>query len=87
MQPGRMKPPLINARISELFERQPLLVAFSLDEDLANAEVELRGWPGLKWGDEVYREINDEIWALVADAEDEGVYELLRGRTFARTLH
>lgn len=82
-----MNPPVIDNRIQDLFERLPLLVAFSLDEDLATADVELRGWPGYKWGDDVYREINDEIWALVADAEEEGAYELLRGRTFARTLH
>jgi hypothetical protein len=72
-QCARMEPPLIDTRIHDLFERLPLLVAF--------------GWRGFKWGDEVYREINDEIWALVCDAEDEGANELLRGRTFARTLH
>ena len=77
----------IDIRIHELFERLPLLMAFSLDQDLAGAEVELLGWPGLQWGDQVYREINEEIWALVADAEDEGANELLRGRTFARTVH
>lgn len=82
-----MTPPLIDTRIQALFRRLPLLEAFSLDEDLATAEVELRGWPGLKWDEEVYREVNEEIWELVADAEEDGANDLLRGRTFARSLH
>jgi hypothetical protein len=77
---------LMHARIREVFQRLPLLLGFSLDHDLSVADIELRTWPGYEWSEEAYREIESEISALLAHVDDE-VNELLRGRTFARTLH
>jgi len=40
-----------------------------------------------EWGDELYEEVDAEIAALVSDLEENEASDLLRGRTFARTLH
>jgi len=73
-------------RIRQTFGRQPLLVAFTLDNDLRSAEVELTRCPGCGWSDVVYEEILAELAALVDELGDETA-ELLKGRTFARALH
>jgi hypothetical protein len=73
-------------RVRETFRRQPLLEAFSFDETLELADIEVRRWPGVHWGVDVYQEIGEEISALLSDLQQAEVAELLRGRTFARTL-
>lgn len=78
---------LLEARVCEVFQRLPLLLGFSLDDDLWLADLELHTWPGCDWGDAVYGEVNAALAQLLADAEDQGARELLRGRTFARSLH
>jgi hypothetical protein len=77
---------LVEARVREVFQRLPLLDGFSLDDDLWLCDLEVRAWPGCEWGDPVYREIGAAIAELIAEVEDEGANELLRGRSFARTL-
>ena len=78
---------MIDERVRRAFQRLPNLIAFTLDRELTLADVEVRSWPGHQWGDEVFGAIDDEISALVAELQAEDVTELLRGRTFARTLH
>lgn len=78
---------LVDDRVRELFRRLPLLLGFSLDPDLSLADVEVPMWPGCYWGADVYAELDDRIAELVAEIEDNGAAELLRGRTFARSLH
>jgi hypothetical protein len=77
---------LIDARVREVFRRLPLLLGFSLDHDLWIADVEAHTWPCCDWSDAVYGEMDAAIAELVAEMEDDGADELLRGRTFARTL-
>lgn len=77
---------LVEDRVREVFQRLPLLDGFSLDDDLCLCDLEVRSWPDCDWGDAVYGEIGAAITKLVAEADDEGANELLRGRTFARTL-
>jgi len=78
---------LIDERVRRAFQRLPLLIAFTLDRELTLADVEVRTWPGHQWSEEVFSAIDDELSALVAELQAEDVTELLRGRTFARTLH
>lgn len=79
---------MIEARMLHLFRRIPLLLGFSVREDLSIAGVEVHRWPGLVWGEDFYDEISDEISAalLALASEREDAAELLRGRTFARTF-
>jgi hypothetical protein len=79
---------LIVARTSELFDRLPPLLGFSFDEELSACEVELQRWPGHTWDAEIYDEVRSLItdFAIELAAEDPQGDELLRGRTFARTL-
>jgi len=79
-------PTLLEARVRDIFRRLPLLIGFSLDGDLCLCDLEVRSWPGCEWGDPVYGEIGAALGELIAEVEDEGANELLRGRTFARTL-
>jgi hypothetical protein len=79
---------LIAVRTSELFERLWPLLGFSFDQDLTAVEVELQRWPGHAWSREMY----DEVEALISELATELVanqpqsVDLLRGRTFARSL-
>lgn len=77
---------LVEQRVDEMFRRLPLLLGFSLDEDLSLADLEVDGWPGERYGDGVYAQIDDEIAELISELDDAGAAELLRSRTFARSL-
>ena len=79
---------LIAARTSELFERLWPLLGFYFDEDLTAVEVELQRWPGHAWSREVYDEVEALITDLAAEltADHPESLDLLRGRTFARSL-
>ena len=77
----------INNRVREAFLRLPLLLGFSLDTDLAIGDIEVHACPGCEGSVNVYRAIDAEITALVEELAREAALELLRGRTFARTLH
>ena len=76
----------VEARVREVFQRQPFLDAFSLDDELWLCDLEVRSWPGCDWGDAVYGEISAAINELVTEVEHAGANELLRGRTFVRML-
>ena len=78
---------LIDERVRAAFARVPLLLAITFDEDLSLADVEVQPCPGCDWNDEVYIDVDAEVSALVAELRRVGASELLRGRTFARTLH
>ena len=79
-------PGLIESRVREAFARLPLLLGVTFDQDLSLADVEVQPCPGCDWSDEVYIDVDAEISALVAELKHAGASELLRGRTFARTL-
>jgi len=77
---------LIDERVRAAFARVPLLLAITFDEDLSLADVEVQPCPGCEWHDEVYIDVDAEVSALVDELKRVGASELLRGRTFARTL-
>ena len=78
---------MVDERVREVFRRLPLLLGFSLEQDLSIADIEMQVCPGCDWGDDVYGEVDAELSALLAELEQDDAAELLRGRTFARTLH
>ncbi len=78
---------MIERRVRQAFARLPLLLGVTFDQDLSLADVEVQPCPGCEWSDEVYSDVDAEVSALIADLKREGASELLRGRTFARTLH
>lgn len=63
----------------------PGLLGFSVEQDLSIGGIEVQA----PWGDELYDEMRDEVSAVLTGlvSERDDAAELLRGRTFARTLH
>ena len=77
---------MIESRLRQAFARLPLLLGVTFDQDLSLADVEIEPCPGCDWSDDVYGEVDAEISELIAELKHAGASELLRGRTFARTL-
>jgi hypothetical protein len=79
----------VTAVVDAIFRRWPSLVGFSVQEsqtfpaDLVIADVEIDPWPAQPRG------LEGEIAVALLDLMDDepAARELLRGRTFARTLH
>ena len=76
---------IVEEHVDSLFRRLPMLSGFSLRHDLELADVAVQTWPGYSAGPELYQELVDML-AELAEERPEAV-ELLRGRTFARSLH
>ena len=79
---GRLEA-MIDGRIAALFQQLPMLSGFVVQEDLLIAEVAVHSWPGTPDAD-VYVRIADALSEIVEERRE--AVELLRGRTFARTL-
>src|SRR5438309_12015152 len=77
---------LIERRVREAFARLPLLLGVTFDQDLSLADVEIQPCPGCDWSDDVYGEVDAEISELIAELKHACASQLLRRRTFARTL-
>ena len=75
---------LFDERVASLFERLPMLSGFWVDEDLSTTEAQLHTWPGWDPSAQVAETIGSELHDLL-DEQPEAA-ELLRGRTFARSL-
>jgi hypothetical protein len=76
---------IVEEHIHALFRRIPMLVGFSLRQDLEVADVAFDTWPGYGVSPQVYEELVQAL-ADLAEERPEAV-ELLRGRTFARAFH
>jgi hypothetical protein len=76
---------LIEGRIAALFRRLPMLSGFVVQEDLLIAEVAIQSWAGAAPDADIHLQIVDALKHLVEERPD--AVDLLRGRTFARTLH
>jgi hypothetical protein len=87
-------------RMDALFSRCPMLTGFSVQEEatlgkdrnaevlegrLCIADVSVEFWPGLAATEVLCKEIAETLAELIYERPE--TYELLRGRTFARTLH
>jgi hypothetical protein len=77
---------LFLARISELFERLPMLCGFHVTAGLEVVEVSVHTWPGWVPASELSDEIRAALEDLVSDGNEQTA-GLLRGRTFARVFH
>jgi hypothetical protein len=74
----------IEARVHEVFRLTPFLLGFSVGTDLSIEDIALHAWPGCAPSDDLYDDLSHAVREL-AEESDEAA-ELLRGRTFARTL-
>jgi len=68
-----------------LFERLPMLCGFSVRYDLELGDVAVCGWPGWSAGPDFYEELVQALAELAEERPDAA--DLLRNRTFARSLH
>jgi hypothetical protein len=73
------------ARIATLFEEVPFLSGFYVKPDLSVAELSVFTWQGWSVSPELGEDIGRFLRDLVVDQPE--LAELIRGRTFARTLH
>ena len=76
---------IVARHLSELFQRLPMLAGFCLRPDLELDELSVSTWPGYTPGRELYEEVMRSLVEL-AEERPEAV-QLMRGRTFARTVH
>ena len=74
----------IEERMATLFQSLPMLSGFSVHPELDRAEVWLDTWPGWHPSEEVAEEVVRVLQDLIDERPDSA--ELLRGRTFARSL-
>jgi hypothetical protein len=75
---------IVQSRVSALFQRMPLLAGFHVTDDMALVEIEFDRMPGFNPTEELYEEIAGALLEAVDERED--ALQLLRNRTFARTL-
>ena len=75
---------ILQASVHGLFDRMPLLVGFHVGEDLSLEVIEFDRCPGFTPSAELYEEIAEAL-AEAIDEQAEAL-ELVRNRTFARTL-
>ena len=76
---------LVEQHIEALFRRLPMLVGFSLRDDLEVRDIAFDTWPGYTAGQDLYDEMAQALADLAEERPD--AVELLRGRTFARAFH
>jgi hypothetical protein len=75
----------LDRHLADLFRRLPMLAGFTLRQDLEVADVAVHSWPGYVAGEELYKDLMVALTELADERPD--AIELLRGRTFARSLH
>jgi hypothetical protein len=76
---------IVESHLAALFGRFPMLCGFALRHDLEVTEVTVHDWPGCIPGEDLYRELLQELADLAEERPDAAL--LMRGRTFARTVH
>ena len=76
---------IVARHVRQLFQRLPMLSGFWLRPDLKVAELSVFTWPGYTAGRDLYDQVTESLVQL-ADECPEAV-QLMRGRTFARTVH
>jgi hypothetical protein len=76
---------IVARHMDELFQRLPMLSGFWLRPDLELAELSIFTWPGYSAGRDLYEEVMQSLVELADERPD--AVQLMRGRTFARTVH
>lgn len=77
---------ILHQRVHELFHAMPALLGFEVSPDLRVSGIELAPWAQVA---EEEASVGEAIFEALSGvlAEDAAAAELMRGRTFARTLH
>ena len=83
--PGRRAEAIVARHLQALFHRFPMLCGFSLQQDLELRDVTICTWPGCGASGGLREDLMLALADLVEERPD--ATELLRGRTFARSLH
>jgi hypothetical protein len=76
---------IIDNHLARLFGRLPMLCGFALQQDLEVTEVTVHSWPGYTAGEDLYEELMQGLVDLAEEQPDAAL--LMRGRTFARSVH
>ena len=76
---------ILAQHVHELFQRLPMLSGFWLRHYLQVAELSVFTWPGFNATRDLYEEVMQSLVAFAEDRPDS--LQLMRGRTFARTVH
>jgi len=76
---------VVARHVLALFERIPALCGFSVRPDLEGIDVSVSTWPGHDAEHHLYEELMHTLNDLVEERPD--AVQLLRGRTFARSIH
>jgi hypothetical protein len=76
---------IVESHLAALFGRFPMLYGFALRHDLEVTEVTVHGWPGYGAGQDLYQALLQGLADLAEERPDAAL--LMRGRTFARTVH
>jgi hypothetical protein len=75
---------IFEARMATLFHELPMLSGFYVQADLSVSELSIHTWPGWSASPRLAEDIGHFLQQIVDEQPD--VAELLRGRTFARSL-
>jgi hypothetical protein len=76
---------IVAQHVDQLFKRLPLLSGFSLRPDLQVEELSVFTWPGYTAGADLYEAVMQSLDEFVEEWPE--AVPLMRGRTFARTVH
>ena len=76
---------IVARHMHELFKRLPMLSGFWLGPDLKVAELSVFTWPGYTAGSDLYDHVTESLVDLAEELPE--AVQLMRGRTFARTVH
>lgn len=76
---------IVAQHVHQLFQRLPILSGFWLGPDLKVAELSVFSWPGYIEGRDLYEQVTQSLVDLAEELPEAG--PLMRGRTFARTVH
>ena len=76
---------IVARHVHQLFQRLPMLSGFWLLSDLKVAELSVFTWPGYTAGQDLYDQVTESLVQLADECPD--AVQLMRGRTFARTVH
>ncbi len=76
---------IVTRHVDELFKRLPMLSGFLLQPDLKVTELSVFTWPGYTAGRDLYEEVMQSLDDLAEELPE--AVQLMRGRTFARTVH
>lgn len=75
---------MFEARIAALFDELPMLTGFFVEADLGVVELSIYTWPGWSASSVLREDIARFLLDMVEERPE--LTELLRGRTFARSL-